>query len=108
MLLQLLRIEWFSTPQLTFPTKLLCLLSNMMEAIEYETVIILLPTVLATIIAYAVYTIIYNIYFHPLANFPGPLLASTTIYWKAFVECIAGRSFCHELVHLHARYGEIS
>ncbi|KAF2870344.1 cytochrome P450 monooxygenase-like protein [Massariosphaeria phaeospora] len=65
---------------------------------------------LATVITYAVYavyTVTYNACFHPLARFPGPPVARATIYWKAYVECIANRSFCHVLVELHARYGEI-
>lgn len=69
---------------------------------------VLLSAALATVIAYAVYTIIYNVYFHPLAKFPGPPIARTTIYWKAYVECIANRSFCHFLVELHAQYGEMA
>jgi hypothetical protein len=71
-------------------------------------VALLLPAALATIIAYAVYTVVYNVYFHPLAKFPGPPMARITIYWKAYVECIANRSFCHELIELHARYGEVA
>jgi hypothetical protein len=68
----------------------------------------LLSTVLATVIAYAVFEIVYNVYFHPLANFPGPPIARITVYWKAYVECIKKRSFSHVLVELHAKYGEIA
>ncbi|KAJ4362894.1 hypothetical protein N0V83_010011 [Neocucurbitaria cava] len=56
---------------------------------------LLLSAALATVIAYTVYTVIYNVYLHPLAKFPGPPFARLTIYWKAYVECIANRSFCH-------------
>jgi hypothetical protein len=68
----------------------------------------LLPAALASIIAYAIYTVIYNAYFHPLAKFPGPPIARITIYWKAYIECIANRSFCHVLVDLHAKYGDLA
>lgn len=78
-----------------------------MQHLEIGTLGVLLPAALASVIAYAIYTVIYNVYFHPLAKFPGPPLAGATIYWKAYVECIANRSFCHELVDLHARYGEM-
>jgi hypothetical protein len=61
--------------------------------------------VLAAAIIYAICIFFYNIYFHPLAKFPGPLPARASSYWKAYIECIANRSFCHELVQLHARYG---
>jgi hypothetical protein len=61
-------------------------------------VALLAPAVLAAIITYAAYMVMYNMYFHPP-------MAAVTIYWKAYVECIANRSFCHELVKLHAHYG---
>jgi hypothetical protein len=74
---------------------------------ETGTASVLLSTALASIIAYIVFNVIFNVYFHPLAKFPGPPLARVTIYWKAYVECIEQRSFCHYLVELHARYGEM-
>jgi hypothetical protein len=77
-----------------------------MQALENGTASVLLPAIVASFVAYAVYTVIYNVYFHPLAQFPGPSLAATTTYWKAYVESIANRSFCHELIELHAQYGE--
>ncbi|KAJ4330082.1 hypothetical protein N0V87_010313 [Didymella glomerata] len=58
-----------------------------MQTLENGTAGVLLPAIVASFVAYAVYTIIYNVYFHPLAKFPGPPLAVTTIYWKAYVEC---------------------
>jgi hypothetical protein len=79
-----------------------------MASQEAGIVAVLLPAALATAIAYAVYAVIYNVYFHPLAKFPGPPIAKATIYWKAYVECIQQRSFCHVLVDLHARYGEMA
>ena len=79
-----------------------------MQTHENGAMEVLLSAALATVIAYAVYAVTYNVYFHPLAKFPGPTIARTTIYWKAYVECIANRSFCHVLVELHARYGEMA
>ncbi|KAF2030401.1 cytochrome P450 monooxygenase-like protein [Setomelanomma holmii] len=74
---------------------------------ESGIVAVLLPAAFATAIAYAVYAVIYNIYFHPLAKFPGPPVAKITTYWKAYVECIQQRSFCHVLVELHELYGNV-
>ncbi|KAF2849812.1 cytochrome P450 monooxygenase-like protein [Plenodomus tracheiphilus IPT5] len=68
---------------------------------------VLLSAAVTCVLAYAAYVIIYNTYFHPLAQFPGPPLARVTIYWKAYTECIASRSFCHYLVELHAQYGDV-
>lgn len=79
-----------------------------MQVHENATTPVLLSTALAAVVAYVVFTVTYNIYFHPLANFPGPPLAHATIYWKAYVMCIEKRSFCDFLVELHARYGEMA
>jgi hypothetical protein len=68
----------------------------------------LVAVAFATAVAYVVYAVIYNVYFHPLAKFPGPPVARVTTYWKAYVECIANQSFSHVLVELHAQYGEMS
>jgi len=70
------------------------------------------PTVLITAviiagISYAVYSSIFNIFLHPLSQFPGPRAAAITLYWKAYVECVQGRSFCHVLKELHNVYGDV-
>ena len=56
---------------------------------------------------YAVNAAIYNLFFHPLSRFPGPRAAAVSIYWKAFVECILQKSFCHVVEQLHATYGAL-
>jgi hypothetical protein len=70
-------------------------------------VALLMPAALTTAIAYVLYTVVYNLFFHPLAKFPGPPVARATFYWKAYVECIEQRSFCHVVAELHAKYGEM-
>ncbi|KAF1918736.1 cytochrome P450 monooxygenase-like protein [Ampelomyces quisqualis] len=67
----------------------------------------LLPAAFATVVVYGIYTTVYNVLFHPLAKFPGPPMARATVYWKAYVECIQHRSFCHVLGELHAQYGPV-
>lgn len=57
-------------------------------------------------LTWIVQKVITNIYLHPLSTFPGPKLAACTTYWKAFVECVLNRSFCHELEALHKIYGK--
>lgn len=48
---------------------------------------------------------IYNILFHPLAKFPGPLL------WRAsrlpYMRAVWGGHFPHEIQKLHAQYGDV-
>ncbi|KAF2651874.1 cytochrome P450 monooxygenase-like protein [Lophiostoma macrostomum CBS 122681] len=63
--------------------------------------------VTTSLIAYLIYEAVHSVFFHPLSRFPGPVFAKITRYWKAYVECIADRSFCHELERLHAQYGYV-
>ncbi|KAF2011846.1 cytochrome P450 [Aaosphaeria arxii CBS 175.79] len=48
---------------------------------------------------------IYNLYFHPLANFPGPIL------WRAsrlpHMRAVWGKHFPYEIKKLHAQYGGV-
>lgn len=76
-----------------------------MQTSESGILAVLLPTAFATAVAYVVYIFVFNVFFHPLAKYPGPLVARATIYWKAYTECIANRSFCHVLAELHEQYG---
>lgn len=56
-------------------------------------------------LSFFVQKIIYNLYLHPLAGFPGPKLAGATRFWRAYVECILNHSFVHVLEELHKTYG---
>jgi len=56
-------------------------------------------------IVYNVQQAVYNVFFHPLARFPGPRAAAATKLWKAYIECIKQESFCHKLEKVHAQYG---
>ncbi|KAI1381281.1 putative cytochrome P450 [Hypoxylon crocopeplum] len=58
-----------------------------------------------SLLAYEVGSIIYNLYFHPLAKFPGPWLARSTLLWRLWCT-MDGRH--HENFHKqHARYGPV-
>jgi hypothetical protein len=49
--------------------------------------------------------IVYRLYFHPLARFPGPLLGSITD-WYSVYHCLKGDRFL-DFIDLHRRYGSI-
>ncbi|KAF2793127.1 putative cytochrome P450, partial [Melanomma pulvis-pyrius CBS 109.77] len=57
------------------------------------------------LIAYSISNIIYNLYFHPLARYPGPFLARTTLLWR-FYYSMGGRFHLH-IEKCHKRYGEV-
>lgn len=54
---------------------------------------------------YGLGRVVYNVFFHPLRNFPGPWMAGATSSWKAYKEVIKQESAVHELFHLHKKYG---
>ena len=59
----------------------------------------------ASLLLFAVQRVIYNVYFHPLAHFPGPRGAACTIWWLAYQE-FCGRDSLSTMRHkLHEQYG---
>lgn len=51
--------------------------------------------------------IIYNLFWHPLASFPGPFVAAVTPLYKAYIDLVAKSSLVHTLEKLHSQYGDI-
>lgn len=50
---------------------------------------------------------LYNVFFHPLAKFPGPRASGITEWWKTYIEVVKQESMVHLLVKLHEKYGDI-
>ncbi|KAI0483447.1 cytochrome P450 [Xylaria cf. heliscus] len=64
-----------------------------------------LKFILTLIGLWTVQHIIYNLYFHPLANYPGPLLARITLIWR-FWHSLRGRF--HRVIETnHQKYGDV-
>lgn len=60
----------------------------------------------ALYVGWTVYTWIYNVYFHPLAKFPGPKLAAMSTWWKVWHDLVSRDAIPH-LFEVHAKYGEL-
>ena len=54
---------------------------------------------------YALVRVIYNLFFHPLARFPGPRGAACTRWWLAYMELGRGVSLATLRAELHQKYG---
>ena len=65
-----------------------------------------LPLLLCSAIVFViVLKATYNLYFHPLAKFPGPRLAAASSWWEVYVELVRGQPWSLRLVELHEVYG---
>ena len=64
-----------------------------------------LGALLALTVVWELVRVVYNLYLSPLARFPGPTWAAATEWWKTYVEVVQQKSFAHELIKLHRRYG---
>ncbi|KAF2162127.1 hypothetical protein M409DRAFT_69340 [Zasmidium cellare ATCC 36951] len=51
--------------------------------------------------------IIYRLYLHPLAKFPGPKLAALTKWYEAYYEIILNGKYSFHIEDLHRKYGPI-
>ncbi|OTB04730.1 hypothetical protein M426DRAFT_58221 [Hypoxylon sp. CI-4A] len=64
---------------------------------------------LAIVVATVLIAVLYRLTAHPLARFPGPLLAASTGLYEAYYQCIkdGGGRYWVEIEKMHERYGPI-
>ncbi|KAF5350988.1 hypothetical protein D9756_008294 [Leucocoprinus leucothites] len=58
-------------------------------------------------IAYPLFFIIYQLWFHPLSRFPGPKLAAITKWYKGYYDLYVGGGLLEHIQELHERYGPV-
>jgi hypothetical protein len=56
-------------------------------------------------ISYLIVLLVYRLYFHPLAKFPGPRLAAITGGYEFYYDAIKGGMYLKKIEKLHEKYG---
>ncbi|TVY53301.1 Cytochrome P450 monooxygenase sdnH [Lachnellula cervina] len=62
---------------------------------------------LAVITVYSVYHVIYNLFFSPIAGFPGPKLAAATGWVEFYYDYFKQGAYIYEIEKMHKKYGPI-
>lgn len=74
----------------------------------YLKAFFMLQCVVVLAIVYMIYAVVYRLYFHPLARFPGPKLASITYWYEFYYDIIRRGQYTFKLRELHEKYGQFS
>ncbi|SPO04666.1 related to cytochrome P450 CYP3/CYP5/CYP6/CYP9 subfamilies [Cephalotrichum gorgonifer] len=65
------------------------------------------PRVVGTVTAYLSSLVIYRLFFHPLARFPGPRLAAITRLYEGYYDLYQNGQYTFKIAELHKQYGPI-
>lgn len=67
----------------------------------------LLSILILGFVTYRIGLIIYRLYFHPLAHFPGPKLAAATTLYRAYWQVWQDGEHVAQFTRLHDQYGRL-
>lgn len=66
-----------------------------------------LPVLLAaTVCIYGLGLLVYRLYLHPLARYPGPKLAAVTSFYEGYFEIVLKGQYSRQISKLHDVYGK--
>ena len=60
---------------------------------------------IAALVIYWVGLVLYRLFFHPLARFPGPRWAAVTSWYEAYYEIVKKGQYSKKISQLHDKYG---
>lgn len=68
-----------------------------------DSMLVLVLGVVALVLG--LFTVVYRLYAHPLAGFPGPKLAAATFLYEFYYDVIKGGMYIWEVERMHEKYG---
>lgn len=61
----------------------------------------------AALVGYFVTLVLYRLFLHPLAAFPGPKLAAATLWYEFFYDGIRRGQYTFKIQEMHEKHGPI-
>jgi hypothetical protein len=62
-------------------------------------------SIVAAIVLYYATLVLYRLYLHPLARFPGPKLAAVTRWYEGYYDLYQKGQYTFKIAQLHKQYG---
>lgn len=66
---------------------------------------LLFPSLILLVLSWTT-VVVYRLYFHPLAKFPGPKIAAATQLYEEYYDALKGGQYMFKIAELHRKYGE--
>jgi hypothetical protein len=66
----------------------------------------LLVSLAITALLYTFGLVLYRLYLHPLAKFPGPKIAAVSGWYEAYYQIYLNGQYSKQISELHDQYGE--
>ncbi|KAI1172889.1 cytochrome P450 [Nemania sp. FL0916] len=63
--------------------------------------------IVVSVLVYFIAVAIYRLFFHPLAQFPGPKLAALTRLYKTYHDIVHNGGYASKIAKLHEKYGRL-
>jgi len=81
-------------------------MKNMQEIGHHELFQALCLAMLTLLVLHCTTMVIYRLYFHPLAKFPGPRIAAATHFYEVAWDYFGKGAYLYEIERMHQKYGE--